>query len=229
MRTSRLSKSSKRLLWISCVIWPVGIVWCTLDVYYYRPVFKQNEYDAILDFAKSESLPIPKRHVQINQLKPNVVLMMHVSHDEIEGVCTEQSELRIANWPREDAIKFSLDELSARINYLLLIAAGLLGLLIKPVIEPEDGDEKEQFSCSDFLILCNVVMSAVTSMYFGICALHYIPTAGLETYVSLSGEIAVAAKYQILALFLCFGLVAVRVARIAYSRIHLDTRVIQEV
>lgn len=135
-----------------------------------------------------------------------------------------QNRSQFSEWQRNDAIKFSLDQIDSSIGYLFVAAAALLGFIVKVLIEPYR-DNKDQSANSEVLshvtpgielMLRHCAIGCVLSIVCGFVARLYFSRLGDVATFSIYDEVGFATLGQMLG----FVVAAVLILIAAFSFLH---------
>ena len=126
-----------------------------------------------------------------------------------------QKQGAFAEWDREEAIKFSLDQIDSSIKYLFIGASAILGFILKVLIEPHV-IKKEQTSTNTIdspitrtteLLLIHSAIGCLISIICGFMGrLYFSQLADLESF-SIYDEVGLATLGQLAAFVVGAGII----------------------
>ena len=103
--------------------------------------------------------------------------------------------------PREEAIKFALNQTSTLIRYVFAGATGLLAFIIKIIIDPFRDNEMRIPPTSSIVLAFCAAGLCLSSLLMGICAQGYFPRMATNNEFSLIGSFGNFVLFQYLTLF----------------------------
>ena len=110
----------------------------------------------------------------------------------------EQS-VREISWDRKEAIKFGFDAISSRLEKALVAAAALFWFAL-PLLTKEKriSDAVGRRDAWNWLLVCNTMLAASSSILFGFLGLLYLTQLPLASEFSINGDLRVVAQAQLL-------------------------------
>jgi hypothetical protein len=128
----------------------------------------------------------------------------------------DQDQTHYGLWERQEAIKFSLDQVDSSIKYLFVGAAAILGYVLKILIEPQlEPQERESGSPPEYeaavrkplttpfvdLLLLHAALGSIISIACGFYARLYLQNPADSATFSIYGEIQYGVFGQLMSFF----------------------------
>ena len=118
-----------------------------------------------------------------------------------------EDKSQVAQWDREQAIKFSMEQIDSSINYLFIAAAALLGFIVKVIFEPhiskKDSDLKSvKITPGVELMLVHAAVGCLISIVCGFGARSFFSRLGDQVSFSIYDETGLFAFAQLAAFVL---------------------------
>jgi hypothetical protein len=115
-----------------------------------------------------------------------------------------QTRTRYAEWKRDEAVEFGLNQVATTINYLFIAAAAILTFVGKTVFEPSgNGKHPRPLRPSVLLLLKHSAIGCILSLCFGFFARLYFNNISDMVSFSIYDECGVASLFQIISF--CVG------------------------